>query len=191
MAGTSRFTAVLDANVLYPNLLRDLLVSLAVAGLYSAKWTERINDEWTKNLKIDRPDIAHRIDDVRVLLNQSVPDCLVENYEALIPGLDLPDPDDRHVLAAAIAGHADTIVTMNLKDFPAKTLAKHSIEVVHPDDFIMNQLELSRLEALATVKQVRARFRKPPISVDEFIGMMQKSGLPQSAQHLAPLASLI
>lgn len=79
------------------------------------------------------------------LVNTSVPDCLVENYEFLIEGLVMPDPDDRHVLAAAIAGHADAIVTSNLKDFPKKILASHGIEVQHPDDFIMNQLELQPL----------------------------------------------
>lgn len=111
MAGSGRYTVLLDANVLYPNVLRDLLLSLASAGLYHARWTDRINEEWTRNLVADRPDIGPRIPELLKLVNQSVPDCLVENYDILIDQLELPDSDDRHVLAAAIAGHADAIVT--------------------------------------------------------------------------------
>ncbi len=191
MAGSSRYTAILDANVLYPNLLRDILLSLASAGLYHARWTAQINDEWTRNLAANRPDIAPKIEDLLVLINQSVPDCLVENYEVLIDTLKLPDPDDRHVLAAAIAGHADAIVTLNLKDFPEKVLARHNIEAQHPDDFVMNQLELRPFEALEAIKRVRSRMRKPARSAVEMIAMVEKSGLPQTAQHLRAWVGLI
>ena len=191
MAGSARYTALLDANVLYPNLLRDLLISLALSGLYSARWTEQINDEWTRSLKANRPELADRIDALRLRLNQVVPDCLVENYEVLIPSLELPDQDDRHVLAAAITGHADAIVTVNLKDFPSAILAKYDLEAVHPDDFIMNQLELAPREALLTIKQVRARMLQPPHSVAELLDMIEKSGLPQSAQYLKRWAEFI
>ncbi len=107
MAGSARYTAILDANVLYPNLLRDLLLSLAAAGLYHARWTSEINDEWTRNLIANRPDLTSKVPLLLELVNQAVPDCLVENYASLIESLVLPDPGDRHVLAAAIAGHAD------------------------------------------------------------------------------------
>ncbi len=103
MAGSSRYTAVLDANTLYPAPLRDLLLSLAVDGLYHAPWTARIHDEWVRNLTGNRPELKPRIGVLVELMNRSVPDCLVDNYEGLIAGLVLPDPDDRHVLAAAIA----------------------------------------------------------------------------------------
>ena len=191
MAGSSRYTAILDANVLYPNLLRDLLLSLAAAGLYHARWTGKINEEWTRNLVANRPDIASKIGVLLDNVNQAVPDCLVENYESLIENLDLPDKDDRHVLAAAIAGHADAIVTANLKDFPANVVAKHGIEVQHPDDFLMNQLELRPFEALEVIKRVRAKRRSPVCSVTELIDMIEKSGLPQTAQHLRAHAGLI
>jgi predicted nucleic acid-binding protein len=184
VAGSSRYTAVLDANVLYPNLVRDCLISLAVAGLYSARWTEQINDEWIRNLKSKRPELSDKVDKIKVLMNESVPDCLIDNYEAYIPTLTLPDAKDRHVLAAAIAGHADAIVTANLKDFPKDIIADYNIEAVHPDDFIMNQLELLPREALLTVKQVRARMKNPPICAADFILMIEKSGLPQTALHL-------
>jgi hypothetical protein len=191
MAGSSRYTAILDANVLYPNLLRDILLSLAVAGLYHARWTARINDEWTRNLVANRPDIEPKIGLLLEQVNAAVPDCLVENYEFLIDSLVLPDVDDRHVLAAAIVGHADAIVTANLKDFPAKVMAQYGIEAQHPDDFIMNQLELRPFEALEVFKRVRAKRRKPECSAAELIDIVEKSGLPQTAQHLRAHTGLI
>lgn len=191
MAGSSRYTAVLDANVLYPNLLRDILLSLAAAGLYHARWTTRINDEWTRNLVANRPDIESKIGLLLEQVNAAVPDCLVGNYEYLIDSLSLPDADDRHVLAAAIVGHADAIVTANLKDFPAKVMAQYDIEVQHPDDFIMNQLELRPFEALEVFKGVRAKRRKPACLAAELIDMVEKNGLPQTAQHLRAHTGLI
>lgn len=191
MAGSSRYTAILDANVLYLNLLRDLLLSLAAAGLYHARWSAQINEEWTRNLAANRPEIASKIGHLLDQVNQAVPDCLVENYTFLIDGLVLPDPNDRHVLAAAIVGHADAIVTANLKDFPANVMAAHGIEVQHPDDFLMNQLELRPFEALEVIKRVRARRKNPPTTPVEFIDMVEKNGLPQAAQHLRMRAGLI
>ena len=191
MAGSARYTAILDANVLYSNLLRDLLLSLASAGLYHARWTNRITDEWTRNLVANRPTIEPKIGDLLALMNRTVPDCLVENYSPLIDSLELPDPDDRHVLAAAIVGHADAIVTANLKDFPADVLAKHNIEAQHPDDFVMNQLELRPFEALEVIKRVRARMKNPTRSAQELVEMLERSGLPQTAQHLRGRIGLI
>lgn len=97
------FTVLYDANVLYPNVLRDVLIRLAQTGLVHARWTDRILDETFENLAEDRPDIpAATLTKLRELMNRAVPDCLVTGYEALIPALTLPDEDDRHVLAAAI-----------------------------------------------------------------------------------------
>ncbi|EFK94985.1 conserved hypothetical protein [sediment metagenome] len=191
MAGSSRYTAVLDANTLYPAPLRDLLLSLAVDGLYHARWTARIHAEWVRNLARNRPELEPQLAALVELMNRSVPDCLVENYEGLIAGLVLPDPDDRHVLAAAIAGHADAIVTFNLKDFPAEALDPHLIEAIHPDDFVLNQLELRPYEALAAVKKMRARLSRPSQSAGELIATLERSGLPASAAHLRQAQALI
>src|SRR5438094_5200959 len=121
-------TVVLDACVLYPAPLRDLLLWLAVIGLYRPRWTEAIHQEWMENLIRERPDLSRdRLDRTRNLMNQSVPDCLVSGYEELIASLALPDPNDRHVLAAAIHAGAESIVTYNLSDFPAVTLATHGV----------------------------------------------------------------
>lgn len=191
MAGSSQYTAVLDANTLYPAPLRDLLLSLAVDGLYHARWTARIHEEWVRNLTRNRPEREPRLAALVELMNRSVPDCLVGNYEGLTAGVVLPDPDDRHVLAAAIAGHADAIVTFNLKDFPADAFDPHQIEAVHPDDFMLNQLELRPYEALAAVKKMRARLNRPPQTAAELIATLERSGLPASAARLRQAQALI
>jgi hypothetical protein len=139
----------------------------------------------------NRPELQPRLGALVELMNRSVPDCLVENHEGLIAGLVLPDPDDRHVLAAAIAGHADAIVTFNLKDFPSDALDPHLIEAIHPDDFVLNQLELRPFEALAAVKKMRARLNRPPQSAAELIATLARSGLPASAAHLRQAQALI
>jgi len=149
VAGSAQYTAVLDANVLYPALLRDLLLSLADADLYSAKWSVHIRDRWTRSLLRDRPGMGVQIAAAARAMEDAIPDCLVSGYEHLIEGLKLPDPDDRHVLAAAITGHADAIVTWNEKDFPREVLDPFGIEVQTPDEFVLNQLMLEKLTALA------------------------------------------
>ncbi|SFL40707.1 PIN domain-containing protein [Streptomyces pini] len=117
------FVALYDANVLYPSTLRDLLVSIAQDGLVQAKWTDRILDETFRNLKAKRPDLDPvRLDRTREAMMRAVRDCMVKGYEPLIEALELPDPDDRHVLAAAIRAKAQLIVTFNLKDFPPRRL---------------------------------------------------------------------
>ena len=107
--------AFLDASVLYPAPLRDLLLELAVSGLYRAKWSARVHDEWTRALLRRRPDLtAARLERTRRLMDAHVRDVLVAGFEDLVPSLELPDPGDRHVLAAAIRAEADIIVTANL-----------------------------------------------------------------------------
>jgi predicted nucleic acid-binding protein len=191
MAGSAGYTAVLDANTLYPAPLRDLLLSLATEGLYHARWTDRIQDEWMRNLAQKRPEIAPRLPALAALMNRSVPDCLINNYQPLIAGLALPDVDDRHVLAAAIAGHADAIVTFNLKHFPASTLQAYQLQAIHPDDFVLNQLELRPYEALVAVKKMRARLTRPPQTAAELISTFERSGLPATAAHLRLAQALI
>ena len=145
MAGSAQYTAVLDANVLYPALLRDVLLSLADADLYSVKWSVHIHDEWTRSLLRDRPGMGVQIAAAAQAMEDAIPDCLVSGYEHLIEGLKLPDPDDRHVLAAAITGHAAAIVTWNEKDFPREVLDPFGIEVQTPDEFVLNQLMLEKI----------------------------------------------
>ena len=191
MAGSSRYTAILDANVLYPQLLRDTLLSLAVARLYHARWTATIHGEWTRNLLLTRPDLATKLPAVVALMNSSVPDCLVTNYEKLAESLELPDPDDRHVLAAAIVGHADAIVTFITKDFPEAVLQPYGIEVQHPDEFVVNQLQLQKIPALSAIKKMRARWTNPARPAQELITAFELRGMPMTADLLREAITLI
>jgi predicted nucleic acid-binding protein len=114
----SHFAVVYDACVLYPAPLRDLLMHLALSDLYRAHWSEKIHDEWTRNVLAGRPDLTpEQLARTRQLMNANVRDSLVEGFEYLIPAIELPDPEDRHVVAAAIHSGASLIVTFNLKTF--------------------------------------------------------------------------
>ncbi len=156
-------TAVYDANILYPAPVRDLFIRLAQAGLVRARWTEAIHDEWLRNVLKDNPELSpERLARTRTLMNEAVRDCLVTGYEDLITSLSLPDPDNRHVLAAAIRVGAEEIVTYNLTDFPPETLARFDIEARHPDDFAVSLLDLAPGAVCTAVKRQRESLRNPP-----------------------------
>lgn len=179
------FTVVFDANVLYPAPLRDLLVRLAMTGLFRARWTDRIHEEWMRNLLKNRPDITPtQLERTRLLMDSNCHDCLVTNYEELIDHLQLPDEDDRHVLAAAIRCGADAIITHNIKDFPDTELAKYGIEAIHPDDFVINNIDLNIAKVLEAVRKHRASLKNPIVDVDTYFDTLLRQGLPQTVEVL-------
>ena len=191
MAGSARYTAILDANVLYPQLMRDVLLSLAHADLYSARWTTDIEHEWMKALATNFPGQDAKILKTAEQMRQAIPDCMVTGYESLIPSLSLPDPDDRHVLAAAIAGHADAIVTSNGKDFPEEVLDSFGIELQSPDEFVVNQIMLNKIRALSAIKDMRMRWQRPEITPAALIDLFARQNMPIAAAHLADAVSLL
>jgi predicted nucleic acid-binding protein len=149
---------IYDANVLYPATLRDLLMQLALSDLFQARWTNLIHDEWTRNVLKNQPDLnPAKLEHVRTLMNNAVPDSLVTGFETRIPTLNLPDPNDRHVLAAAITAKANRIVTFNLKDFPTPLLEPHGIQAQHPDEFICELLDDHLELVLTAMRTVRSR----------------------------------
>lgn len=185
MDSTNRLTAIYDACVLYPAPLRDLLMQLALAELFQAKWTTKIHDEWMRNVQANRTDITwEKLVRVRDLMNSHVEESLVDGYEDLIPVLELPDPDDRHVLAAAIIAKADVIVTFNLKDFPISKLEQYEIEAIHPDEFIAELILLDRQAVADAVECCRQRLRNPAKSIDEFLEILLRQGLTRSCNLL-------
>ena len=126
-------------------------------------------------------------------MRSAVPDWEVpdEAWQPLTEGLKLPDPGDVHVLAAAFAGHADCIVTANLKDFPLDVVAPYGIEIVHPDQFIVHQWDLNELVVVAAYKRMRARWKKPQASAEDFAQAMERGGLPATAVRLRDAVELI
>lgn len=177
--------ALYDANVLYPASLRDLLIRLARTGLVGARWTNLIHDEWIRNLLANRPDLtAAQLQRTRELMERAVPGALVEGFEQWIPRLTLPDPDDRHVLAAAIASSADVIVTFNTKDFPGDRVAEHGIVVKDPDTFVLELLSSHPEVVHAAARAQRASLRKPPRSPEEYLADLGSGGLKRFAEAL-------
>jgi predicted nucleic acid-binding protein len=182
---STTFTALFDACVLYPAPLRDLVMWLALTDLFNAKWTDAIHEEWIRNVLANRPDIKpEQLDRTRQLMNTRIRDCLVTGYEDLIDGLTLPDPDDRHVLAAAIRAGANVIVTINLKDFPAATLSQFSVEALHPDDFVLRLMDLDEEMVCEAVERQRAALKNPPKSVAEHLETLRVQGMQKTVEKL-------
>ena len=189
MAG---FTVVYDACVFYPAPLRDLLIRLAGTRRFRACWTAQIHEEWTRNVLARRADLTRQqLDRTVMLINNAVEDGLITGYEPLIAGLRLPDPNDRHVLAAAIRAGAAAIITMNLKDFPNEVLAEFGIFAQHPDDFILDLADLEPPILERVAKEQRASLRRPPLSAEEFVGNIRRQGLPGVADFLEARIDLI
>jgi hypothetical protein len=160
----SKFTVVYDACVLYPAPLRDLLTQLATAvpPLFRAKWTDEIHEEWVGNVLKDRNDLTReQLARTTRLMNESVPDCLVEGYEHLLESVELPDPDDRHVVAAAIHARADAIVTLNLKDFPPDALENMALKPFTQTTSLRTKLIWTRLKSSSQRKGAEAASRTP------------------------------
>jgi predicted nucleic acid-binding protein len=193
MAGNSRYTAVLDACVLYQLAIADSLMSIAVTGLFAAKWTQKIEEEWIESLEKNRPDLKGKLATRRDSMREAVPDWEISEaaWNSIASSLTLPDPNDVHVLAAAIAGHADCIVTRNQRDFPASIMDVHGIDILDPDEFIINQWDLENVPVMAAFKGMRARRKKPTESVEDFALTLEKNGLPATAQKIREAAALI
>lgn len=171
--------------MLYPAPLRDLLIRLTLSGLFRARWTHQIHEEWIKNLLANRPDIQReQLERTRALMNNSVLDCLVSGYEFLIESIVLPDADDRHVVAAAIRGQVDLIVTFNLKDFPSDVLIQYDLEAKHPDDFLCEQYDLQGAKVIQAVAEHRAALKKPQKTQDEYLNTLLGIGLTQTVEML-------
>lgn len=174
----SNYSALLDANVLYPAPLRDILIEVAAKGIYRGRWTQSIHDEWIENLLVKRSDLTReQLEKTRGRMNNISDDCLIEGYEPLINTLTLPDANDRHVLAAAIAGRCDAVVTNNIKDFPEDVCAPFGIEVIQPDPFLCSQLELQPDAFCQCVRNIIGRLKKPPQTLSEYMATLKAQGL--------------
>lgn len=159
----SPFTAVYDACVLYPAALRDLLMWLGLSGLYRARWTSQIHEEWKRNVLKNRPDLTpEQVENTSALMDMAIPDGLVTGYEGLCSSLDLPDPDDRHVLAA------------------------YDIEPMHPDDFISDLWDLDQAAVLAAAQKQRRAMKRPSVDAEGYLEMLMRQGLVQTSKVLGP-----
>ncbi len=186
------FTAIYDACVLHPAPLRDLLLRVALTDLFRARWTEEIHAEWVRSVLDRRPDLKpEQLRRTRELMDRSVPDCLVTGHEGLLESLKLPDPNDRHVLAAAIRCQAGVIVTYNLADFPKGALDPYGISAQHPDEFVMHLFDLSPAAVCAAVRDQRLALSRPTRSAGELLDTFLSLGLAGTVAALEPMQDLL
>ncbi|SEK03746.1 hypothetical protein MAA5396_04309 [Marinovum algicola] len=175
------FVVILDANVLFPFRVRDVLLTFAHEGLFRARFTDEIMAEWTENLIELKPSLEDSINSQARMIRQTFDECFVTGHMSLIEGLDMPDKDDRHVLAAAIRCSAQVIVTENKRDFPSGLLDDYDIQVLGADDMLVNTYELFPVEAARALGRVRRRYRNPSMTVSEFLLDLTRAGLPKLA----------
>lgn len=179
------FVVILDANVLYPAQLRDLLMRLSTKGIYQARWSLQILDEAFGAIQRDRPEIPpERLQRTRHLMMRAVPDGIVTGYEGLIPSFELPDPGDRHVVAAAVRAGAQVIVTQNLKDFPPDVLQPYGVEAKHPDVFLTEAMDIHERRFFAAISQMAASLRRPPKTESEIADDLERIGLVRVAGRI-------
>jgi predicted nucleic acid-binding protein len=183
------FIVLYDADALYGNAQRDLLIRIARAGLVQARWTDQILQEMVAARRRRHPDVAdEKLDRLCELMREAVADCMVTGYEDLIGSLKLPDPGDAHVLAAAIRAHAQLIVTSNIRDFPADCLQQFDIAARTPDGFVLDQLGINGNVVFACVQQIADTRDRPPNTVPGILEELERCGLVQSAAALRSLS---
>jgi len=182
------FVVVYDACVLHPAPLRDLLVRIANTGIVRARWSERILDECFGSIIARRSDLnPASLARTRALMCEAVPDCIVKGFEHLEAGLHLPDAKDAHVLAAGIRAGAQAIVTFNLKDFPDHVLQRYDMEPKHPDEFVLDSIDLAPAAVARCVTEQAAACRNPTMTVEQVLGTLRSAGLVRSVARLHEL----
>jgi predicted nucleic acid-binding protein len=177
----ARFTAFLDTCTLFPAYLCDTLLRLAEAGAYRPLWSVGVLEELERNLAergLPSGAITHRISEMR----RSFPDAEVSGYDMLIDAMTC-DPKDRHVLAAAVHGDAGVLVTYNIGDFPAKSAQTYDITVVHPDDFLLDQLDLYPGITVAALRAQAGSYRSPAMTIEDLLGRLTAAGIPRFASE--------
>ena len=176
---------VFDACVLYSAPLRGFLLTLATDELLEPFWSEEIQNEWTRSLLRNCPDVRQvSLESTCRKMDVRFPNGLVRGYESITPTLALPDSKDRHVLAVAIHAKADCIVTFNLRDFPKAVLLPYGVTALSPDEFAMRLIHDEPLHVLQAVKDHRLSLKHPPKMVDEYLAILEKQGLPKTVAFL-------
>jgi len=177
--------AVLDACVIYPAPLRDLLLSLADVGLFKPFWSVEINEEWIRNLLVKRPELSHSKLALTVqAMNKSFPDANIMKDAGISSRLILPDKNDIHVLETAIKSGSHYIISSNLKDFPDSELHKYSIQAIDPDSFIFDRFREHEAIALEALTNQINRLSHPPLSRKDVLAIFKKIGLTKTSTYL-------
>lgn len=176
------FSVILDTCVLYPAHLRDTLLRLAERNLYQARWSSDVIEELRRNLV--KADVASgSVDGLIKEMLAAFPEAEVKDYQVFIETVTC-HPKDRHVLAAAVRGEVGAIVTHNVGDFPPSSVDPHQIEVVHPDDFLLDLLELAPGVVVAELHAQAAANRRAPKTLPDLLGALAIAGAPSFADEI-------
>jgi hypothetical protein len=177
--------AVFDACILYPFHLRNIVVQAAVDRLVDARWTDAIHEEWIRNLTADAPTISiERLRVTQRLMNDALPMATVNGYEEQISEVTLPDPNDRHVVAAAITAKAPLILTWNLRHFPAQELRRFGLRAMNPDAFLCSLFDKIPELVIGSLANARQNLSKTRLSASDFVDILENQKLALLAKRL-------
>lgn len=176
--------AVLDACILYPFHLRNIVVQAAVDRLVEARWTDAIHDEWMRSLATDAPTIpVERLRITRRLMNKALPMATVDGYEAHIPDVNLPDRNDRHVVAAGIAAGASVVLTWNLRHFPTKELKRFGLRRETPDAFLSGLYDDDPALMIGSLANARRNLTSSRVPAAGFVDILESQRLVELAKR--------
>jgi predicted nucleic acid-binding protein len=183
----TRFAAFLDACVLVPVALTDTLLRLAEAGLFRPLWSQDVLEEATEAVAEIWPNELNGMRRRVAAMRKHFPDAMVDGWQPLVRGIHLPDPGDRHVIAAAVLGRADCVITSNLKDFPRHALEPLGLETVSPDAFLLDQLDLAPSVTVRVVRAQAAATGQPPhlpLTPIDVLRAIELAGAPAFANEM-------
>jgi len=181
----SRPVCFYDANVLYSAQLRDFLMRLALGKVVKARWSERVHEEWMRNVHADYSDITKEdLRRIQNLMDEALPNALTEGYEDRIEDLSLPDPSDRHVLATAIEANADYIVTFNERDFPASELGNWDIDAIGPDALVSDLFAPMPNRIIEVARVHRQSLTRPSKTPEGYLEILRNCGFEEPARLL-------
>lgn len=182
----ANFKVILDACVMFPYPVADLIMWQSETGMFHPQWSKDITDEAISGILrkysgVNKKKIQARFD----AMEMAVEEPIVKGYESLVNNIKLPDPNDRHVVAAAIKTNAELIITFNLKDFPKTKLEKFGIVAIHPDDFLCDLADIDKGLVLEKVRLCRMTYKNPPYGQDDYIDLIKAQNLKRFANVLS------
>lgn len=185
-----RFTVVIDANVLVGALPRNLVLSFAEAGFFRVRWSRETLQEVERVLeRLYGSDVDAKAQVERI--QTAFPEAIVDVNDHLISSLNLPDPNDHHVLGAAIQSKAAVIVTENMRDFPKSSLDPHDVEAMKLDCFLADCMDLAGIDAAVALRTMRARFKNPSIDAEVLVRKMERLGLLETAKIVSEYKAVL
>lgn len=193
MISKGRYTAFLDANVLYSAAIRDICMEVALAKMYRARWSVDVQSEWLEAILRNRPDLDRsKLERTRDLMDIAIPSAKVGGYEHLFESIPLErDKGDRHIVAAAIVGRCDVIVTKNKSHFPDDVLKRFDLEAQDPDDFLAHHLDLKPSLFCSAVRTARIGNTDPSYTVEEYLSNLTQQSLVVTVAGLRQYADLL